>query len=110
MSLKEFLRYSFESCDGNCKEKVREIADMVNISNRSDWMILQENLGMKSLFKMGAAFAYNGRKATSRRPKELFITVYSQDLLHRHVIMDETWMHHVACSWEKPEASKIVTI
>ena len=46
---------------------------------------------------MGAGFAHNGTKAiTSRRFRELFVTVCSQkkDFLSRYVTMDETWIHH----------------
>ena len=54
------------------KLKVREIAKMVKISTGSASTILNEKLGIKKVFQMGAAFAHNGTKATtSRRVKTI---------------------------------------
>jgi len=80
------------------KVKVREIAEMVNISTGSVCTILHEKLGMKKVFSKWVPRVLKmeqkqQRVDDSQSCLSLF-TRNKQDFLRRYVTMDETWIHH----------------
>ncbi|XP_035205887.1 uncharacterized protein LOC118180914 [Stegodyphus dumicola] len=80
------------------KVKVREIAEMVNISTGSACMILHEKLGMKKVFPKCVphvlTMAQKQQQVDDLQSCLSLFTRNKQDFLRRYVTMDETWIHY----------------
>ena len=83
---------------GDCKLKLREIADTLKISEASVFTILQESLGMRKLFlKWVPRFLTPDQKQQRVEDSERCLELFKRgkkDFLHRYVTMDETWIHY----------------
>ena len=82
----------------NRKLKLREIADILNISYGSVYDILHENLSMRKLLskwvpRLLTVDQKRQRVIDSERCLELFRR-NKLNFLRRYVTMDETWIHH----------------
>lgn len=82
----------------NRKLKLREIANMINISEGSVFTILHEHLGMKKLFSKWVprllSFDQKQQRVDDSQSCLDLLRRNKQDFFRRYVTQDETWIHH----------------
>ena len=83
---------------GYRKLKLREIAEILKISEGSVFIILHESLGMRKLFsKWVPRLLTTDQKQQHVEDSERCLELFKRgkkDFLRRYVTMDETWIHH----------------
>ena len=78
---------------GDCKLKLREIADTLKISESSVFTILHESFGMRKLFSKWLPRFLTLRQKKSVGDSERYLELFKRgkkDFLRQYVIMDET--------------------
>ena len=83
---------------GDCKLKLREIAETLMISEGSVFTILHESLGMRKLFsKWVPCLLTLDQKQQLDEDSERLLELFKcgkKDFLPRYVTVDETWIHY----------------
>ncbi len=92
-----------------CKLKVRESAEMVNVSTGSASTILPEKLDMKKVFSKYVSHLFvMEQKQQWNDDSKSYLALFTHnklDFLHCFVMMNETWIHHFTqeSNWQSAE-------